>query len=168
VAGTRPAPSPLERIAAAARTAVAWLWMPRPLTVAMRPAWALGAVAIVALLAGAMSVAVAPSGGQNVHTAAAELPAAQLYVQFRLEAEGASHVALVGSFNGWQPVHEMRQTMPGAWSILIPLQPGVYDYAFVVDGLEWVGDPHAFQVDDGFGGANSRIALPYPTATRRT
>jgi hypothetical protein len=42
----------------------------------------------------------------------------------------------------------------------VPLRPGVHDYAFVVDGERWVADPNAPQVDDSFGGTNSRISLP--------
>ncbi len=84
----------------------------------------------------------------------------QVYVQFRLEAHGASRVALAGTFTGWQPEYELRETAPGTWSILVPLLPGIHDYAFVVNGTEWLADPHALQIDDGFGGVNSRIALP--------
>jgi 1,4-alpha-glucan branching enzyme len=91
-------------------------------------------------------------------------PSPQVYVQFRLEAAGASQVALAGSFTGWKPEFEMRESAPGVWSILLPLRPGIHDYAFIVDGERWVADPHALQVEDGFGGANSRIALPAPAA----
>jgi len=90
-----------------------------------------------------------------------------VYVQFRLEAAGASRVALAGNFTGWEPRYELQETAPGSWSIVLPLRPGVHDYAFVVDGRHWVADPYAPRVDDGFGGANSRIALLPPDAGRR-
>jgi 1,4-alpha-glucan branching enzyme len=83
-----------------------------------------------------------------------------VYVQFRLEAAGAHEVALAGTFTGWRPEVRLRQTAPGTWSAVVPLRPGVHDYAFVVDGRRWVADPHAPQVDDSFGGVNSRISLP--------
>jgi hypothetical protein len=37
---------------------------------------------------------------------------------------------------------------------------------FVVDGQRWIADPYASQVDDGFGGVNSRISLVPPDAPR--
>ncbi len=48
------------------------------------------------------------------------------------------------------------------WSVTVPLEPGVHDYAFVVDGEQWRPDPLAPSVDDGFGGTNSRLALLPP------
>jgi 1,4-alpha-glucan branching enzyme len=101
----------------------------------------------------APAVAVAPDG------------AARLYVQFRLEAPGASEVRLAGSFTGWQPELELRETAPGVWSALVPLEPGVHDYTFVVNGEEWVVDPYAPRVEDSFGGSNSRLFLPLPAGS---
>ena len=84
-----------------------------------------------------------------------------VYVQFRLESPQAQQVALAGTFTGWQPTLQLEETEPGVWSALVPLKPGVHDYVFVVDGERWVPDPHApQQVDDSFGGTNSRISLP--------
>jgi hypothetical protein len=158
-------PSPAESFAAAARKAFAWLWVPRPLTVRLRPGYAMATMGALALWAvapfSAPAPAPAPSGLEPVAVADAAPP---VYVQFRLETQGAASVVLAGSFTGWRPAHEMRETAPGIWSILLPLEPGVHDYAFVVDGDRWVADPHALQIDDGFGGSNSRIALPSPPA----
>jgi len=44
----------------------------------------------------------------------------------------------------------------------VPLEPGVHDYAFVLDGERWVVDPDAPQVDDDFGGANNRLPIISP------
>jgi 1,4-alpha-glucan branching enzyme len=128
--------------------------------VRLRPAYALATLSVFAVFAVVASPPLAPS--HDLQAVGDSASAGQVYVQFRLEASGASQVALVGSFTAWQPDYELRETAPGTWSILVPLRPGVYDYAFVVDGREWVADPHAFQIDDGFGGTNSRIALPSP------
>ncbi|HEX8209682.1 MAG TPA: glycogen-binding domain-containing protein [Longimicrobium sp.] len=136
--------------------ALGWLWQPRPVRLVFRPAYglagALAAVTAVAILPDAPGVEEAPAA-----LAAAAPP---VYVQFRLEANGARQVALAGTFTGWQPAVQLRQTKPGEWSAVVPLHPGVHDYAFVVDGQRWVADPHAPQVDDSFGGTNSRISLP--------
>ncbi len=145
-------------------TLPAWirlLWEPRP--VRLRPAYGL-------LAAAALLVAVVlPNGdgappeiaspGEQLPEVADAPEAVTVYVQFRLEAPDASDVRLAGSFTGWDPAYTLRETSPGVWSILVPLSPGVHDYAFVVDGDEWVPDPTAPRVDDGFGGENSRLAL---------
>jgi hypothetical protein len=138
--------------------ALGWLWKPRPVRLVFRPAYGLAGA-----LAAVTGVAILPGlDARGVEEAPAALAAAAppVYVQFRLEATGARQVALAGTFTGWQPAVQLRQTKPGEWSAVVPLHPGVHDYAFVVDGQRWVADPHAPQVDDSFGGTNSRISLP--------
>jgi 1,4-alpha-glucan branching enzyme len=71
-------------------------------------------------------------------------------------------VQLAGSFTNWEPRYELRQAAPGIWTITVPLTQGVHDYAFVVDGEQWVADPYAPQIGDGFGGTNNRLALLSP------
>ncbi|CAA9358304.1 MAG: hypothetical protein AVDCRST_MAG68-4158 [uncultured Gemmatimonadetes bacterium] len=138
--------------------ALDWLWRPRTLRLVFRPAYGVaGALAATAAVAVLPSVD-APGEPAPVETLAAAAP--PVYVQFRLEAAGAQKVALAGTFTGWQPAVQLRETAPGEWSAVVPLRPGVHDYAFVVDGRRWVADPHAAQVDDSFGGVNSRISLP--------
>lgn len=136
------------------------LWTERELRVRTRPVYGLAAAATLAALllsGGALLLAPAPANPPAV--AAAPAP---IYVQFRLEAGAATDVALAGSFSDWQPTHHMQQTMDGVWTILLPLTPGVHDYGFVVDGEEWVADPYAPHVDDGFGGVNSRLTVLEP------
>ncbi|MBA4159265.1 MAG: hypothetical protein H0X65_17580 [Gemmatimonadetes bacterium] len=153
-----------ERIARLGRQAVAWVWAPRRLELRLRPAYAFaGIMALIVLVtqlplpqrAGTESASFAQAG-------ATEKPA--VYVQFRLDAPDASRVALAGSFTNWQPRHELWETAPGVWSVVVPLTPGVHDYTFVVNGSEWVADPHAYRVDDSFGGSNSRITLLPPSS----
>ena len=160
-----PAEGPRRR-ASPWRRAVGWLWRPRPVRLALRPAYGLAfaALAAVALTQLADEDAtgrdVRPGTGLVRETVPAAGEAPPVYVQFRLEAQGASSVALAGTFTGWKPEYSLRQTAPGEWTVLVPLEPGVHDYAFVIDGERWVADPHAPQVDDSFGGTNSRISLP--------
>lgn len=150
------------------RAALAWLWNPRPVRVTFRPVYALGG----GVLAVAAGLLVLPQLGDGpttlpviVQAPAVRPEASVVYVQFRLEAGGARQVSIAGTFTGWQPSLELRETEPGVWTALVPLRPGVHDYAFVVDGTEWMPDPHApQQVDDSFGGTNSRITLPAPSA----
>jgi hypothetical protein len=157
-----PAHAPRRRSPLAA--ALGWLWSPRPVRVAFRPAYglafaALAAVALTQVDGGDDGMASGPAQGAPV---AAQPPRSgpPVYVQFRLEADNASSVRLAGTFTAWKPEYELHETAPGEWTVLVPLRPGVHDYAFVIDGDRWVADPHAPQVDDDFGGTNSRISLP--------
>lgn len=152
---------PPRAAAAPWRRLAEWLWRPRAVSFAFRPAYALGGAMLAAFAVVQVPRAV-PAGAR---TAAAEAPAeATMYVHFRLEAPEARQVALAGTFTGWEPRAILRETEPGVWTALVPLHPGVHDYAFVVDGEEWVPDPHASQVEDSFGGTNSRISIPPPAS----
>ncbi len=149
----------MERIASRATTKLAarsatrrplssatrWLWAPRPVSLRFRPAFALAAAASIALLA-----AVVPS----------RPPAArQVVVEFRLSAPDAHNVSLVGDFNSWKPVSALSERAPGVWTVSVPLEPGVYNYGFMIDGRTVRLDPLAPRVADGFGGENSRVTV---------
>ena len=82
-----------------------------------------------------------------------------VYVRFDLRAPGASSVSLAGSFSDWEPRHDLTPSGQDHWSVTVPLDPGVHDYVYVVDGQQYVVDPAAPQVADGFGSFNNRIAL---------
>lgn len=147
-----------ERSRPARRQArLAWFWEPR--LIALRPVWALAAAAmlVVGFLARPRMDPAAPVA------AVPEAPTLVL-VHFQLEAPAATEVQLVGDFTGWQPTHALARTESGTWSVFVPLTPGLHQYAFVVDGARWVLDPHAQAVEDGFGGANSRLAVFAPAA----
>ncbi len=139
---------------------LAWLWMPRP--VRFRPAYALGGAMAMVVAVMLVPPATEHAPVPQAVMVEAENSAPRMYVQFRLEAPEASQVALAGSFTDWQPRYVLHETAPGVWTVLVPLQPGVYDYAFVVDGERWTPDPSAPQVDDQFGGTNSRLSLAPP------
>ena len=133
------------------------LWTPRQVVFELRPAYGLVAAAAVLMLA-----VVVPrdwSADLRSGTVATSDPAQQVYVQFRLQTANASDVRLAGSFTHWQPAYQLHQTVPGVWTVMLPLAPGVHDYAFIVDGRRWVTDPYAPSIQDGFGGTNSRITL---------
>jgi hypothetical protein len=127
------------------------LWRPRQVSFGLRPAWA-GALALVALLL----LVREPAPTAVADTAAAAPP---VFVQFRLDEAGAQDVVLAGSFSDWAPKHQLAETQPGVWTVIVALEPGVHEYAFLVDGERWVVDPAAPAIEDGFGGHNSRLAL---------
>lgn len=85
-------------------------------------------------------------------------------VRFELSAPKASRVALVGSFNEWNPgaTPLVRDAATGKWKVSIPLAPGRHVYAFVVDG-DVTADPSAPRAaDDDFGSSNSVVFVSMP------
>jgi hypothetical protein len=163
--GLEPLPAPAEPLL---RRVARSAWTAHEIRLRVRPVYAFAAAAVLAavllsggaLLGGALTPS--PLTPAPSLAAAADAPAGAIYVQFRLEAGSASDVALAGSFSDWQPTHGMQQSVDGVWTILVPLPPGVHDYGFIVDGERWVPDPYAPQVDDGFGGVNSRLTVLTP------
>lgn len=142
---------------------LAVLLTPRDVSFRFRPVYGVFAAIAVAGLIG-VSGYVRPLTESPRESGAVDSP--QLFVQFRLQAPEAMTVRLAGTFTDWQPRYELHESAPGVWTITVPLAPGVHDYVFVVDGQQWVPDPLAPQVDDGFGGRNSRIALLAPDLSR--
>ncbi|MFL5385506.1 MAG: glycogen-binding domain-containing protein [Longimicrobiaceae bacterium] len=142
--------------------ALGWLWSPRPLRLTLRPAYGLAFAGLAAALLAIPDRPETPAPGPRAplaHGVAAD-GAPPVYVQFRIAVPDARSVALAGTFTGWKPAVALHRGADGEWTALVPLRPGVHDYAFVVDGERWVTDPNAPQVDDSFGGTNSRISLP--------
>ncbi len=77
---------------------------------------------------------------------------------------GARIVQAAGDFNGWNPAQTpLEQTADGAWTVTLPLEPGRYEYQFVVDGRQWIGDPFAAEQNaDGFGSRNAVLDVRPP------
>jgi hypothetical protein len=100
----------------------------------------------------------APNG---VTTLASNTQAERETVRFTLSAPRAAHVALVGSFNEWNPVATplVRDPATGTWMVSLRLPPGRHVYAFVVDG-DVTADPAAPRAaDDDFGSSNSVVLV---------
>jgi hypothetical protein len=135
------------------RSVFAWFWIPRPVSFPWRPAYGFGLAAILLFIAVAVFQ---PTS----------IPTPQVLVQFRLDAPNARNVALAGEFTNWKPAYALKRSEPGVWTVVVPLEPGVHDYGFVIDGERWSPDPMAPAVDDGFGGLNSRVAVLIPDAGR--
>jgi hypothetical protein len=155
------APLPASR-APLARRAIAAFWTTREVRLRVRPAFGMAAAAVLAAVLMAGGALMREASEQSRPAVSAVAQTGPIYVQFRLEARTATSVALAGSFSDWQPTHRM-QPVDGVWTLLLPLTAGVHDYAFIVDGEQWVPDPYAPEVDDGFGGVNSRLTVLAPT-----
>lgn len=145
------------------RRAVAeWLWRPRSISITWRPAYALAAAVMFATVVTANALRTRPAAMNTAAAASSQ----RVFTQFVFAAPNAKRVAVAGDFSNWQPVHVMTRSDKGVWTVVVPLDPGVHDYAFVVDGERWVPDPVAPAVQDGFGGVNSRLAVLSPDGGR--
>jgi predicted carbohydrate-binding protein with CBM48 len=137
----------------AGRAATAWRWLTQSRRVSLSPLTGLAAAAAVVLLA------VVPSWRRL--RAPAE-PASREF-QFVLVAPRAATVSLVGDFNDWDvartPMRPVRAD-GSVWSAVVPLPPGRYRYAFLVNGSQWLADPSApAALDDEFGAPSSVVTV---------
>lgn len=91
---------------------------------------------------------------------------------FQFFAPAAKSVNLAGDFNNWGGTLNGNRFDPsidpmqdedgdGVWVIVRELNPGRYEYKFVLDnGVKWESDPsNPFKEDDGYGGKNSIIIV---------
>jgi hypothetical protein len=83
-------------------------------------------------------------------------------ITFICHAPAARQVALVASFNGWQPEPgAMWETRPGVWQTMLPPPPpGVHAYKFLIDRQHWQHDvENPAQMEDGSGGFHSLLTI---------
>lgn len=96
------------------------------------------------------------------NAAAPRLDAGPTAVTFVFRAPGASRVALVGDFNGWDPEATplRRAALGDAWTAEVRLHDGLHVYAFVIDGREWSPDPSApLAPESAYGRRNSVVVV---------
>lgn len=80
-------------------------------------------------------------------------------VEFALDIPARS-VALVGDFNDWTPgATPLKEAQPGHWATVLPLEPGRYQFTFIVDGERWVPDPVRPRAPDDFGEPTSVVTV---------
>jgi 1,4-alpha-glucan branching enzyme len=71
----------------------------------------------------------------------------------------AKEVYVAGEFNNWDPKADRMVKRMGVFRKMLQLQPGEYQYRFVVDGT-WHSDPTApKQVPNEFGTTNSVVQV---------
>ena len=180
-----PRPGFDERVMAAVRgarpalPARAWGWLREPRGLALSPlgglalaagvaglviagAWGWGAARAARSASGPAALAGGGGGGGGGGAAGTSI------VTFVLVAPGARSVALAGDFDEWDRSRmPLRRGAPGLWTLDVPLPPGRYQYAFVVDGDRFVADPSAPPaVGDDFGQPTSVVTVGGGGATR--
>lgn len=81
-------------------------------------------------------------------------------ITFQFYAPEACEIYLSGSFNGWDPTaRPLKQQKDGKWKTTVTLDPGVYEYRFVVDG-NWHNDPVCKEsCRNNFGSENSVLRV---------
>ncbi len=81
-------------------------------------------------------------------------------IVFRYKDPKANAVLVAGDFNNWSPNEGiMKKKGSNIWETMIPLDPGTYQYRFVVDG-KWLPDPNnPIKADDNLGGFNSVVTI---------
>lgn len=122
-----------------------------PSGTARRPVGAQPEGAPVAAAAAGGGASAAVSGGERT-------PLAR--VQFVLVAPQAHRVAVVGDFNDWDPTAAPLAATAGVWSGEVDVPFGRHDYAFLLDGAQWVRDPGAPRAPaDEFGNGYSVIVV---------
>ena len=145
------------------RRAIDALWAPRALRWNLASAAAFACIALVAVgaLVGATLTQQSPAAAGSTPAGAS---AGRVLVRLVVVQPGARVVQAAGDFNGWNPTRTpLEQAADGAWTVTIPLEPGRYEYQFVVDGEHWIGDPFAVeQNDDGFGSHNAVLDVRPP------
>lgn len=80
-------------------------------------------------------------------------------VSFKLSAPQAQAVQVAGCFNEWNPeAFRLKKAADGNWKGEVKLNPGRYEYRFVVDG-RWENDPNAASVPNSVGSTNSVLEV---------
>ena len=145
----------------------AWSWLNRPRPVPVSPlAGLVGAAVVAVAVALGSHLAVGPRGASapmdgratpTVSAAAGLRP-----VNFVLVAPEAANVFVVGDFNDWDPraTPLVRSEPGGVWTASLALEPGLYQYSYLVDGRIRAGDVDAPRAPaDEFGGGSSVVLV---------
>ena len=79
-------------------------------------------------------------------------------IEFTFDDPSAGSVSLTGDFNNWNMNAEpLTQDADGVWRVVLDLQPGQYEYKFVVNGSEWIADPENPRVVGDYGNSGLTI-----------
>lgn len=92
-------------------------------------------------------------------------------VTFEYFDPSAAVVTLVGDFNQWDlKARPLKRDAGGLWKVTVRLEPGTYQYKFVVNGKRWEEDPlNLHRILNEHGTFNSiRKVGPPPTDDHET
>ncbi|MBI2073297.1 MAG: hypothetical protein HYT81_09765 [Gemmatimonadetes bacterium] len=150
----------MRRVRAAPEPAArrVWSWVMTPREIRVSPA--MGVLALAAAV-GALLLT-RPRAGTVPDAGPSHAALTATNTRFVFLAPTASSVAVTGDFASWDPkgIPLRDATGTGVWVVELTLPAGLHHYVFVVDGHQWLPDPNASQVDDGFGQKNSVLMVP--------
>lgn len=128
---------------------------------AVSPLAGLALAAGIAVIAAGSTLTVARRAAPATRAVATVQHDTVQLVRFVFSDSSARNVSLVGDFNGWErgrtPLHATARA--GVWSVSIPLTRGRHEYAFIVNGKQWVADPLSPGNRDEFGTESSVLML---------
>jgi 1,4-alpha-glucan branching enzyme len=82
-------------------------------------------------------------------------------VTFSFNAPKARKVSLVGEFNNWDPAkHPMKSDDNDLWTKTIVLEPGTYNYKFLMDEKWMIDTQNDSSRLNRYGTLNSLITVP--------
>lgn len=82
-------------------------------------------------------------------------------VLFQLDEPRATGVSVTGEFTNWsrEGVPLQKDEHSGLWKVILDIQPGEYEYRFIVDGV-WIRDPNNVDFTrNEFGQENSLLIV---------
>ena len=111
----------------------------------------------------AMEVEACPPLSPRSELSGMEPEAGAREVVVRFHDQSAADVRIAGDFNGWVPDKGVRSLIESdgpsrVWTKVLQLQPGTYQYRYVVDG-EWREDPSNPDSVPGIGGQPNSILV---------
>ena len=80
---------------------------------------------------------------------------------FSFDPEGVDYnsVKIKGNFNGWNPSATELFHEDGIWTTSELLNPGIYQYLYVLDGKEVLDPANSDSIDNNIGGFNSALQI---------
>ena len=79
---------------------------------------------------------------------------------FKLRAPEAEQVFVVGCFNDWDATASpLERDAEGNWGCTVMLEPGQYEYRFVVDDVWWDDPLATMRIPNDFGCENCVIVV---------
>lgn len=90
----------------------------------------------------------------------------QVTITFDPEGKNVSSVKLKGEMNNWNPNAAILERKGEIWETSMIVNEGVYQYVFVVDGVEMPDPDNPNTVSNGMGGTNSVLTVGNPDAER--
>lgn len=133
-------------------------WFKEPMTLRVSPALAVLVMVFCILSGGYLTYHY--HGGRSYEeagTSQAGIPVVLYY-----KGKDARSVAVIGSFNNWNPKgYELEWKGDlGRWALKLHLQPGKHDYVFLINGEKVYPDPDADMIqEDDFGNRNSVLFI---------